>query len=291
MGQGAITWELKQPLPAEAPMFQIEGKNTMKILCLFIFVSLLFTVNPVWAKPFKAMSFPIIAEEKSMEARMIDEKRKTEPHFLAKKLFPRLVEGKKIEMISMAGKNYYQITENVTYFNGQVIEKTFLLETGEYLKSCSYKYLRKSPEGLEIETRELRMDNPSWNLNDDIYFKPMLGLVFRSFIENQSEKNTFHLWLNDMLIIPMKLKAMGKEQIHCPLGDFNCIKIRMEIDVNRIVPVKLLALFLKPMMPKFHFWLSENEPYPMLKSEIFSSPRAPKMYMEVTAFNNFQTID
>jgi hypothetical protein len=233
------------------------------------------------AEPFKPLNTPI-AEIGRAKFTVIGENAKEKQSvFKLDKL--QLYEEQTTMMITREGKEYYEIREDVRLMNNQHVTTTTLLEIGEYLKPISYNRLRRSPRGKPIERWEFHFDNPSWNYTDDTYCMSAVSLVFRSFIAQGSKESSFHLWMSDRSVVRMRLKRIHKERIRIALGEFTCVKIRMVLDVQSVMPVgKILALLVQPFMPEFYFWLWEEEPYPVLKAEgALGPPGAPQMLMEV----------
>ncbi len=264
----------------------------MRIQLSIIFTSVLLTCNPGWAEPFKSMSFPIAEvnkEESTWQTGDGEDYKGLSRMVNVEKAIP-LYSEKRIKTISLNGKDYYQIIEKEKLVNEQILESSYLIEIGEYLKLFSFDFVRKNPEGKIIRTGKIYYDDQSWNYQDDIYAIPMVSLVFRSLIEHDIKENTFHLWLDDMLVVPMKATVVGKEQIHVVLGDFHCHKVMMEVDIQRL-PFgrigKFITRLFKPWMPQFYFWFWENKPYPLLKLDTISPPGSPKNDVNIVEYTSF----
>jgi hypothetical protein len=251
----------------------------MRNLSAFIPISFLLTVNIALAESIKPLGFPIDEVAKA-EFKVIGAKKKHKSIVKLDKL--PSVEKQTTRMITREGKDYYKIKEEMQLFNGQHVETTSLIEIAETLEPLSYKLLRKSPEGDVIERWEVRFDVPSWNYPEDTYCTPAVSLAFRSLIAHNMEETSFHLWQNDLTVVRMNLKVMGKESIKIPLGEFSCYRLKMEPDVKSVIPVgSILAALLQPFMPELYFWVSEKEPYPVLRAEgAFGPPGSPRMLME-----------
>ena len=151
----------------------------MKVHYSIIFASLFLTINIALAEPFKPMSIPIDEELKEKSTAF-------EGDGVAKESFVKIeklpfIQEKTIKMVSIDGNDYYQIKESQKLFNGQQLETLSLVEIGEYLRAISYNVSRKSPEGEEIESHEVRFDHYSWKYPADIYPITMLSLIFSTF--------------------------------------------------------------------------------------------------------------
>ena len=246
----------------------------MKIKFPLVLALLFLTSNLAWAEPFKPLSIPIAGEIKMKTPMIRGEGKKGKTILHIESVMPTYLESRTV-IISIDGKDYYQIKEKQTLLNEQILETTSLLEKGEHLKTFSYNYVRRSPDGDEIESRNLRFDDNSWNYSDDIYPFHMIPIICRSLVEQRIDEKGFQLWFNEMMIIPMKLKVMEKEQVHVPLGDFNCFKIKVESEV---------------IMPAHYFWIGEKEPYPLIKYERPDLSGGPNIAMELIEDSNFQKV-
>ena len=252
----------------------------MRFPLAFIPVSLLLTVSIAFAEPIKPLGFPI-EEVGKAEFKVIGAEKKKDKSIVKLDKLPS-IEKQTTRMMTKDGKDYYEIKEEMQLFNEQHVQTTSLIEIAETLKPISYKLLRKSPEGDVIERWEVRFDVPSWNYPEDTYCMPAVSLAFRSLIAHNMKESSFHLWQNDLTVVRMTLKVMGKDRIKIPLGEFPCFKIKMEPDVKSIIPVgSILAALLQPFMPELYFWVSEKEPHPVLRAEgSFGPPGSPRMVME-----------
>jgi len=252
----------------------------MRLPSAFIPISLLLTVSVAFAERIKPLGFPI-DEVGRAEFKVIGAEKKKNKSIVKLEKLPS-TEKQTIRMITKDGKDYYEIREEMQLFNEQHVQTTSLIEIAETLKPISYMLLRKSPEGDVIERWEVRLDVPSWNYPEDTYCTPAISLAFRSLIFHNEKETSLHLWRNDLTVVRMTLKVMGKDRIKIPLGEFSCYKIKMEPDVKSIIPVgSFLAALLQPFMPELYFWVSEKEPHPVLRAEgSFGPPGSPKMVME-----------
>ena len=68
---------------------------------------------------------------------------------------PEIIE-RHIRKISENGKDYYQILNKTTLINNQTYENTSFIEIGETLKEISLDFVRKGPDGKEIEKKYYR---------------------------------------------------------------------------------------------------------------------------------------
>ncbi len=263
----------------------------MRIYLFFTLASLLLTFNLAVAEPFKPMIIPI-AEERKDKTTLVNGKEKNKGAFIKTVKLPFLQE-RRIEKISINGKDYYQIKEYQKMFNDQVVEATSLVEIGDYLKAHSYHYVKRDPHGKDIEKLEVLYKNKSWNYSEDTYSIPMLILIFRSLIDQNIKETSFHLWLDDFAVFRMKLKVMGKEKIKVPLGDFTCVKIKMQPDARSILPIgEFFASLAQPFMPDFYFWFWEKEPYPLVKFDgSAGSPGAPRTVEEIIEYKDLQAVN
>ncbi len=267
----------------------------MRIQLSFIFSLLFLTNNLAWTEPLKPsnIDFIEVMTEVKMKNTWLEENLQGEGLFLnlinMEDMKISAAEAKS-EVFSMDGKGYYQITFTQKLLNKQVLKTTSLVEMGENIKAISYNYVRKGAAGEEIERRKIHFDNPAWNYPEDTYTFSMLNMFFSSIINKNIKKSTFHLWFEDTVVLGMKLKVRGKKQIHIPLGDFNCINIRMTPDLSNITFFgnfgKIFVRLFQPFMPEIDFWLWEKEPYyPILKVEN-TGFRTGKSSMEVIEIKN-----
>jgi len=244
----------------------------MRLSFVFIPVSFLLTASITLAEPIRPLGFSIDEVGKA-EFKVIGAKKKHKSIVKLDKL--PSAEKQTTRMIRREGKDYYEIKEEMRLFNEQQVETMSLIEIAETLKPVSYKLIRKSPEGDVIERWEVRFDVPSWDYPEDTYCTPAVSLAFRSLISHNMKETSFHLWQNDLTVVRMTLKVMGKDQITIPPGDFSCYKIKMEPDVKSVIPVgSILAALLQPFMPELYFWVSEKEPHPVLRAEVSCNMRA-----------------
>ena len=243
----------------------------MRFYLPFILVSLLLPVNPAYSGPIRPLSI-VLDETFKAKLTLVGEERDKKRSMVKLEKLQAYAENS-IEMITREGKNYYQIKENLTLFNEQKVETTSLIEIGDTLKTFSYKRLRRDPEGSVIEKLEVQFDNPSWDYPEDVFCQPAIMLVFKSLVDNGIKESSFSYWQNDMTVLRMKLKIMGREQIKTGLGEFSCYKGMMVLDVRDVLPIgKFLAPLIQPFMPKTYFWLSDNAPYQGVKTETSLAP-------------------
>jgi len=194
----------------------------------------------------------------------------------------------RIDVVTIDGQAYYQIKESQTLFNNQHVELITLIEIGEYLKTTSYKRLRRSPEGREIERITFHFDDPSWDYPEDTYGMSALYLILYNVIRQDIKETSFYYWLADQQAFRMRIKAKGKERLTTPQGDLPHSKIKMEPDVRSILPVgKFLARILQPFMSESYIWYYENESSISLKAELALGPGMPRMVIEVLEGNIF----
>jgi hypothetical protein len=252
----------------------------MRLPSVFILISILLTVRIAFAEPIRPLGFPIDEVGKA-EFKVIGAEKKKNKSIVKLEKLP-VMEKQTTRVITRDGKDYYEIKEEMRLFNEQHVQTTSLIEIAEALKPISYTLLRKSPEGEVIERWEVRLDAPSWNYPEDTYFTPAISLAFRSLIFHDVEETSLHLWQNDLTVVRMTLKVVGKDRIRIPPGEFPCFKIKMEPDVKSVIPVgNILATLLQPFMPELYFWVSEKEPHPVLRAEgSFGPPGSPRMVME-----------
>jgi len=259
----------------------------MKTLLSFLFVLLSLHIHFAVAEPFKPLSTPIAEVGKAKFTVLGENARKKQSVFKLDKL--QSYEEQTTMLITREGRDYYEIREDVTLMNNQHVVATTLVEIGEYLRPISYNRMRRNPQGESIERWEFHFDDPSWNYTDDTYCMSSISLVFRSFIAQGSKEGSFHLWMSDQSVVRMRLRRMNKERVIIALGEFTCVKIRMVLDVQSVMPLgKVLALLVQPFMPEFYFWLWEQEPYPVMRAEgALGPPGAPQMLMEVVERRTF----
>ncbi len=246
----------------------------MKIMASIIVAAWLLSFDSGWAEPFRSLGFHLAEESKEEgyweEGKGQDFQGLSKMVNLEKVIFTYL--ERSVETISLEGKDHYRITEKQKMVNEQILESTYLVAVGEYLKPVSCDYVRRNPEGRVLRSGTIMFDDDSWDYPDDVYPIPLLSVVFRSLLEHDLEENSFNLWLDDIAIIPMKVRVLGRERIAVFQEERDCRKMVMELDIQRL-PFGVFGRFIirlfKPWMPEFHFWFWENEPYPLLK---FVSP-------------------
>ncbi len=259
----------------------------MRILYLSIFTLSFLTVDLVLADPFKPMNLPI-NEKITLKFRFTAGKEKS---IIGREKFPEFQEIS-IKKISKDEKEYYEIIKKSKLFNGQSTESRSLIEIGEFLKTIEFNLKRKNQKEKEIDRVHTVLDDPSWKYPADIYTENEIDFLFRSLIHQNIKESNFHLRLADEVIMKVKLKVIKKEQIHVPLGDYMCFKIRMEPDIRSFVPMpQFIASIIQPLMPKFYFWFWEKEPYPLIKSDgqmgLLGSPRA---ISEIEKYENYENL-
>jgi len=243
----------------------------MRIHLPFILLFLLLPIKSMQAEPIKPLNIALGETTRSKLTLLGAEKNRGRSIVKLNKL--QAYHEHSIETIEKKGKSYYQVRETMRLFNEQQVEIILLIEIGEYLRSISYHRLRKDSQGSVIENLQLRLDNPSWEYPEDIFCQPAIPIIFRSLIDNQIEESSFNYWQNDMAVIRMKIKILGKEEIKTVLGEFSCFKGQMVLDVRSVMPVgKFLAPLIQPFMPKTYIWLWANEPYQVLKTEVSLAP-------------------
>jgi len=267
------------------------GENLMKIKCLFLSALFLMTGSICQAEPFESPLKPVITTYESRYS-VIGEEDAAENNSLIKlDRFARLSKIN-IKIISVDGKEYYQIREDQKLFNDQRVELTVLIETGEYLRSTSFSLLRKDPDGTEIERSVFQLDNSSWNYADDIYCKAALPLLLSSFVDHQHEERSFHLWLSDQEVVRMTLKLVGEDQRKTPLGDRPHFKVKMMPDIQSVLPVgDFIAMLIQPFVPKIHLWYWRQLPHVSVGMEGAFGPGTPKMRMELFVGEGAETTE
>ncbi len=252
----------------------------MRIQFAVIVAAVFLATNLALAEPLKPNETPLVGTLK-VKSTWINRGDKTKIGAINLDRFPSLAEIK-MEVITLDGQAYYQIKENQTLFNNQRVEQITLIEIGEYLKTISYKRLRWSPEGKEIERISFCFDDPSWDYPDDTYGLSALHLIFYNVMSQDIKETSFFFWLADQQAFRMILKAKGKEQLTTPQGEFPHSKLKMEPDVRSVLPVsRFFARILQQFMPESYIWYYENESYISVKSEIALGPGMPRMLIEV----------
>ncbi len=188
-----------------------------------------------------------------------------------------------LEIITHEGKEHYQIKEDQRLINGQILEVTSLVETGEYLRSVSRSHVRRNPKGEEVERWAVRLGDPSWGYPDDTYCLSAFNIVLASLLSHRVEETSIHLWLNDQAVTRMIIKTMGEEDIETDLGILPHLKIRMVPDIRSIVPVgRLMARLLQPLMPASYVWIWRGESNLSARLEMKMGPGSPKMVSTIT---------
>jgi hypothetical protein len=99
-----------------------------------------------------------------------------------------------------------------------------------------------------------------------------------------AKRRSFHSWISDRFIARIWFELNRPHvKVDVPAGRFDCSEILMYPDLNDWVPLgNLITTLAKPILPRYHVWLSHEPPHPLVRFEgAYGPPGAPEVVVEL----------
>jgi hypothetical protein len=177
----------------------------------------------------------------------------------------------------------------------------FTSEAGD-LRSASYDESVYDPSGKLLE-EPMHLDFQSGKFMDkvsgsyyrwpkNIYAAPCLGFALLGFPFADKQVVSFYLWSEFDPATPMDAVVDGTERVHVSAGDFECYRVRMNVNQERILRSLVLpveagydiarAAMAQTRQPDTILWFTTAWPHPVIKSVgRMGSPSTSPVLMEV----------
>ena len=190
-----------------------------------------------------------------------------------------------IEKSGAAAAPEYRFTAVIKSEDGHAKESTcrFRVESGS-LRSVAYDEVIRDPSGIQLEEQHLDfisgtvMDKVTgtrgpWPPN--IYAGPCLGLALGGYPFMEQHVLNFFLWSDYEPTAAMYAVLDGIEQVTIPAGTFECYRLRMNVDTERMLQRYVFptgrgadmarAVADKLRQPDTVMWLTKAWPHTVLK--------------------------
>ncbi len=102
-----------------------------------------------------------------------------------------------------------------------------------------------------------------------------------------TSRRSFHAWISDRFVVRIYFELQKRcVKIRSSAGLYNCSQLLMYPDINDWVPLGNLVMALaKPILPRYHIWIANDPPYPVVRFEgAYGPPGAPEVVVDLLSF-------